>query len=66
MTPQEASIRSRELCLLAPVIPVLVVDDASNEYLNCYGTSSWGNLRKAGMASCFAETVALYFAVAAI
>ena len=29
MTPQEASIRSRELCLLAPVIPVLVVDDAS-------------------------------------
>lgn len=29
MTPQDASIRSRELCLLAPVIPVLVVEDAA-------------------------------------
>ena len=30
MTPETASIRSRELCLMAPVIPVLVVDDASH------------------------------------
>ncbi len=30
MTPQEASQRSREICELAPVIPVLVVDDASS------------------------------------
>ena len=30
MTPKTASIRSRELCLMAPVIPVLVVDDASH------------------------------------
>lgn len=29
MTPQTASEKSRELCLLAPVIPVLVVDDAA-------------------------------------
>lgn len=28
MTPQEASRRTRELCGLAPVIPVLVVEDA--------------------------------------
>ncbi|MHA6347033.1 bifunctional 4-hydroxy-2-oxoglutarate aldolase/2-dehydro-3-deoxy-phosphogluconate aldolase [Roseivivax sp. CAU 1761] len=28
MTPQEASARSEELCRLAPVIPVLVIDDA--------------------------------------
>ncbi|WP_422026989.1 bifunctional 4-hydroxy-2-oxoglutarate aldolase/2-dehydro-3-deoxy-phosphogluconate aldolase [Roseovarius sp.] len=28
MTPQEASRRTRELCGLAPVIPVLVIDDA--------------------------------------
>ncbi len=28
MTPQTASEKSRALCLLAPVIPVLVVDDA--------------------------------------
>ena len=27
MTPQDASARSREICLLAPVIPVLVIDD---------------------------------------
>ena len=30
MTPQEASAKSREICLLAPVIPVLVVDDAGS------------------------------------
>ena len=30
MTPETASIRSRELCLMAPVIPVLVVDDAAH------------------------------------
>ena len=30
MTPQEASQKSREICILAPVIPVLVVDDASS------------------------------------
>jgi len=30
MTPETASIRSRELCMLAPVIPVLVVDDAAH------------------------------------
>lgn len=29
MTPQDASKRSEELCRLAPVIPVLVIDDAS-------------------------------------
>jgi 2-dehydro-3-deoxyphosphogluconate aldolase/(4S)-4-hydroxy-2-oxoglutarate aldolase len=29
MTPQEASVRSREICNLAPVIPVLVVEDAA-------------------------------------
>lgn len=29
MTPQEASKKSEELCRLAPVIPVLVVEDAS-------------------------------------
>ncbi len=29
MTPQTASEKNRELCLLAPVIPVLVVDDAN-------------------------------------
>ena len=27
MTPQEASRKSRELCGLAPVIPVLAIDD---------------------------------------
>lgn len=27
MTPAEASIKAREICLLAPVVPVLVVDD---------------------------------------
>ncbi|QEW20191.1 KHG/KDPG aldolase [Marinibacterium anthonyi] len=30
MTPQEASQKSREICLLAPVIPVLVIDDAGS------------------------------------
>lgn len=30
MTPQDASQKSRELCLMAPVIPVLVVDDAAH------------------------------------
>lgn len=29
MTPAEASIKAREICLLAPVVPVLVVDDPS-------------------------------------
>lgn len=29
MTPQDASLRSEDLCRLAPVIPVLVVDDVS-------------------------------------
>ncbi|WGW02726.1 bifunctional 4-hydroxy-2-oxoglutarate aldolase/2-dehydro-3-deoxy-phosphogluconate aldolase [Tropicibacter oceani] len=29
ITPQEASLRSEKLCRLAPVIPVLVIDDAS-------------------------------------
>lgn len=29
MTPMEASVQSEKLCLMAPVIPVLVVDDAS-------------------------------------
>ncbi|MFZ7090638.1 bifunctional 4-hydroxy-2-oxoglutarate aldolase/2-dehydro-3-deoxy-phosphogluconate aldolase [Primorskyibacter sp. 2E233] len=29
MTPQDASIQSEKLCRLAPVIPVLVIDDAS-------------------------------------
>lgn len=29
MTPQDASLKAREICGLAPVIPVLVVDDAS-------------------------------------
>ena len=29
MTPEAASAKSREICLLAPVVPVLVVDDAS-------------------------------------
>ncbi|MFT5628873.1 MAG: 2-dehydro-3-deoxyphosphogluconate aldolase/(4S)-4-hydroxy-2-oxoglutarate aldolase [Gammaproteobacteria bacterium] len=28
MTPETASIKSRALCMMAPVIPVLVVDDA--------------------------------------
>lgn len=28
MTPTEASAKAREICLLAPVVPVLVVDDA--------------------------------------
>lgn len=30
MTPQDASIKSRELCLMAPVIPVIVVDDVAH------------------------------------
>jgi 2-dehydro-3-deoxyphosphogluconate aldolase / (4S)-4-hydroxy-2-oxoglutarate aldolase len=30
MTPQEASIKSREICLLAPVIPVLVVTETAH------------------------------------
>ena len=30
MTPQEASQKSREICLLAPVIPVLVIDDTGS------------------------------------
>lgn len=29
MTPQQASVLNRDLCLMAPVVPVLVVDDAS-------------------------------------
>ena len=29
LTPQEASRRTREICLLAPVVPVLVVHDAA-------------------------------------
>ncbi len=29
MTPEDASARSLEICTLAPVIPVLVIDDAS-------------------------------------
>ncbi|MEM8631747.1 MAG: bifunctional 4-hydroxy-2-oxoglutarate aldolase/2-dehydro-3-deoxy-phosphogluconate aldolase [Pseudomonadota bacterium] len=29
MTPHEASLKSAEICKLAPVIPVLVIDDAS-------------------------------------
>ncbi|MCV6824208.1 MULTISPECIES: bifunctional 4-hydroxy-2-oxoglutarate aldolase/2-dehydro-3-deoxy-phosphogluconate aldolase [Halocynthiibacter] len=30
MTPQEASLRAAEICRLAPVVPVLVVDDAAH------------------------------------
>lgn len=30
MTPQDASAKSRDICLLAPVIPVLVVDDVAH------------------------------------
>lgn len=30
MTPETASLKSRELCMMAPVIPVLVVDDAAH------------------------------------
>lgn len=29
MTPKESSRRAREICALAPIIPVLVIDDAS-------------------------------------
>lgn len=29
MTPQDASKRAREICGLAPIVPVLVIDDAS-------------------------------------
>lgn len=29
MTPQDASIRAREICSMAPIVPVLVVKDAS-------------------------------------
>jgi hypothetical protein len=28
MTPQDASRRCREICAMAPVIPVIVVEDA--------------------------------------
>ena len=28
MTPQEASVETRQICAIAPVIPVLVIDDA--------------------------------------
>lgn len=30
MTPQQASVRAREIAALAPIIPVLVVDDAAH------------------------------------
>lgn len=30
ITPQEASKKARELCSLAPIVPVLVVDDVAN------------------------------------
>ncbi|WP_375254667.1 bifunctional 4-hydroxy-2-oxoglutarate aldolase/2-dehydro-3-deoxy-phosphogluconate aldolase [Yoonia sp.] len=30
MTPQQASVEARKICLLAPVVPVLVIDDASS------------------------------------
>lgn len=30
MTPQDASIRAAEICRLAPVVPVLVIDDLSH------------------------------------
>lgn len=30
MKPQDASIESRELCMMAPVIPVIVVDDVAH------------------------------------
>lgn len=30
MTPQEASVKSAEICKLAPVVPVLVVDDVAH------------------------------------
>lgn len=30
MKPQDASIESRELCIMAPVIPVIVVDDVAH------------------------------------
>lgn len=30
MTPQEASQRAREICMLAPIVPVLVVKDAAH------------------------------------
>ncbi len=30
MTPMEASTRTREICELAPVVPVLVIDDAAH------------------------------------
>lgn len=30
MTPQEASARARDICKLAPIIPVLVVDDVAH------------------------------------
>ena len=29
MTPEQASVLNRDLCLLAPVVPVLVLDDAA-------------------------------------
>mgnify|MGYP000205186874 CR=1 FL=1 len=30
MTPQDASAAAAKVCLLAPVVPVLVIDDASS------------------------------------
>ena len=32
MTPQQASVQARRICALAPVIPVLVIDDASTAF----------------------------------
>lgn len=29
LSPQDASRRTREICALAPIVPVLVIDDAS-------------------------------------
>lgn len=33
MTPQQASVAAEKICLLAPVVPVLVIDDASTAAL---------------------------------
>ena len=30
MTPQQASARTREICMLAPIVPVLVVHDPAH------------------------------------
>ena len=46
--------------------PWFVVDEVAGEYGKGYGTSPPGNLRKAGMASFAAETVAHYTAVTSI